>query len=297
MSLDNFARYAIGKKAEADQVTTSKPPEETDTESSSVSGENNKPIIESQADKDALVLMVEQIDPDPNQPRSEFLEIAERAASIKAHSLLMPIVVRPHPTKRNRFIIIDGECRWRAHKEILMPEDPIHYSTIKASLRDISTDPGDVLVVQLIANIQRDDLKPLEAAQALDKIKQAKQINNKALAKLVHKSESQISRLLKLLKLSEQDRARIASGELSARDVQREKGIVAATESPSADQPNPRQSRLSISMQTAASLAGLLKQLAQSHELAEINLGKGNKKDLIAILETRTAEILGIIKR
>ena len=131
MSLDNFARYAIGKKAEADQVSTSNPPEEADTESSSESGENNNPIIESQADKDALVLMVEQIDPDPDQQRSEFLEIAERAASIKQHSLLAPIVVRPHPTEPNRFIIIDGECRWRAHKEILMPEDPIRYSTIK----------------------------------------------------------------------------------------------------------------------------------------------------------------------
>jgi len=151
--------------------------------------------------------------------------------------------------------------------------------------------------VQLIANIQRDDLKPLEAAQALDKIKQAKQINNKALAKLVHKSESQVSRLLKLLKLSEQDKARVASGELSARDVQREKGIVAAEKSADADQSKSRQSRLSISMQTAASLAGLLKHLAQSHELAEIDLGKSNKKDLIAILETLTAEILGVIKQ
>ena len=70
MSLDNFARYAIGKKAEADQVSTSNPPEEADTESSRLSGENNKPIFESQADKDALVLMVDQIDPDPDQPRS-----------------------------------------------------------------------------------------------------------------------------------------------------------------------------------------------------------------------------------
>ncbi len=297
MALDNFARYAIGKKAETNQKLAENPPDTTDANPSNLSGENNKPLIESQADKDALVLMVDQIDPDLDQPRSEFLEIAERAASIREHTLLMPIVVRPHPTMSNRFIIIDGECRWRAHKEILMPEDPIHYSTIKASLRDISTEPGDVLIVQLIANIQRDDLKPLEAAQALDNIKQAKQINNKALAKLVHKSESQISRILKLLKLSDEDKARIARGELSARDVQREKGIAAASGTSAAAQSKSRQSKLSISMHAAESLAGLLKHLAQSHELAEIDLGKSSKKDLIAILETRTAEILGTIKQ
>ncbi len=298
MSLNNFANFAKSKK----NGTASILPKTILPVDPQVSPDEHLEINhadpEGQVDRDALILRVDQIDPDPDQPRKTFDEIEQRAASIKAHTMLMPIVVRPNPESPNRFIIVDGECRWRAHKDILIKDDAAKYSTIRVSLLNISTDPGDIMITQLIANIQRDNLKPLEEARAYAAIKAARGVNNIQLSKLVHKSESQISRILKLLKLSDEDQARIECGELSARDVQREKGTEAATKSSvvAVDKSQSRISKLSISMQTAKSLAELLKHLAHTRELAKIDLGKNSKKDLIAILETRSAEILRVFK-
>ncbi len=260
-----------------------------------------KRVQESQRDQDSVVLMVDQCSPDNSQPRKSFVDVQERAESIEAHGLLQPIVVRRDPENPNRFIIVSGETRWRAFKEILMLKDPVKYSTIPARIKhfaDDAHDNGDVLLIQLIENIQRTDLSPLEEAEALKRLKDAKNLNNKQLSELVKKSESRISRILKLLTLTDEEKEQVIAGEISAREVQRGKGTEAAKK-PSvakADTQKPREAKLSISMETASVLAELLKHLAVENDLAEIDLGKNTKKDLIAVLESRAADILSAVK-
>ncbi|MCP5002546.1 MAG: ParB/RepB/Spo0J family partition protein [Planctomycetes bacterium] len=282
--LGNFAKYAKAKQP---------------TSASSASDEIKKRFAESQHDANSVILMVNQISPDKDQPRKLFTEVEEKAASIKDVGLLQPIVVRRDPDNDNRYIIIVGETRWRAYTEILMPLDPVKYSTIRASIRTTEkNDPGEILLLQLIENIQKTDLNPLEEADAYKRLKEARGINNKQLAALVHKSESRISRILKLLNLSEEDQQRIHNGELSARDVQRGKGTEAAKKSTikHSDKTKARIAKLSITTETASALAELLQFLAAANDLPGVEIDKGSKKELIAILENRSSDILSAIK-
>ncbi len=267
----------------------------------SVTDEIVKRVHESQVDQESVILMVDQCSPDSNQPRKSFDAVQERADSIEAHGLLQAIVVRPDPEHPNRYIIVSGETRWRAFKEILMLKDPVKYSTIPARIKHFSDDAeenGDVLMIQLIENLQRTDLSPLEEAEGLQRLKDAKQINNKQLSALIKKSESRVSRILKLLTLTDEEKSQVESGEISAREIQRGKGTEAAKQPTvkKEDTQKPRESKLSISMETAQVLAELLKVLSEQNGLADIDLGKKNKKDLIAVLESRAADILGAIK-
>ncbi len=308
-TLGNFAKFAKGKSKRKSPASGNQDvPEQSaarDTVSqsspatTSAPDEIKKRLAESQHDANSVILMVNQISPDKNQPRKLFTEVEEKASSIKDVGLLQPIVVRHDPDNDNRYIIIVGETRWRAYSEILMPLDPVKYSTIRASIRTSeNNDPAQILLLQLIENIQKTDLNPLEEADGLKRLKEAKGINNKQLAGLVHKSESRISRILKLLNLSAEDQQRIRDGELSARDVQRGKGTEAA-QIPSTkltDKTKARIARLSITTETAASLAELLQWLAATNDLPNVEIDKGSKKELIAILENRSSDIFSAIK-
>lgn len=110
-------------------------------------------------------IAVSKIDPDPGQPRKDFDETAlnELAASIEARGLIQAIVVRP--SKRGRFIIVTGERRWRAHK-LLIERKKSRFASIDAKVvKNIKT--VDIRISQIIENVQRADMKPLEEAAAL----------------------------------------------------------------------------------------------------------------------------------
>lgn len=134
---------------------------------------------------------VDKIIPDPNQPRKVFEGIEALAETIKKHGLLNPIHVQKQGEK---YIIISGERRWRAFKE---------YTDFKVipcfviSEKDTKT----IQLLQLIENVQRADLNPLEEAQAYKNILETKEINQKNLAAEIGISETAISRSLKLMSL------------------------------------------------------------------------------------------------
>jgi len=103
-------------------------------------------------------IRIDLIDPDPNQPRKEFDEakLQELADSMREHNLQQPIGLRANPDAPGRYLIRFGERRWRAAKLLDWLE-----------IDAIVSDAGNLPVQQLIENIQRDDLTPLEVAAAL----------------------------------------------------------------------------------------------------------------------------------
>jgi ParB family chromosome partitioning protein len=99
---------------------------------------------------------VDKIDPDPNQPRKTFPPdyIAQLARSIAKRGLIQPITIRPNG---KRWIIVAGECRWRAH---------VHNKakTIKAIAE--AMDAGEANLRAIVENVQRRDMNPIEEANA-----------------------------------------------------------------------------------------------------------------------------------
>ena len=137
-------------------------------------------------------LRVDRIQPGKYQPRRSIdpERLAELAASIKAQGLMQPIVVRAVAGGRHE--IIAGERRWRAAQLAGMSEIP-------ALVRDV-TDHA-VVAMALIENIQREDLSPLEEAQALQRLIAEFGFTHQQTADAVGRSRAAVSNLLRLLDL------------------------------------------------------------------------------------------------
>ena len=149
---------------------------------------------------------ISQIVPNPLQPRKNFKneELKELSSSIKNQGLIQPIIVKP--TDDNQFQIIAGERRWRACQLNGMHE-------VDCVIKDL--DETSVLEAALIENIQREDLNVIEEANAYKGLINIKNINNDSLAKLIGKSPSHVSNILRLLELDKKIQEMVISGDLS----------------------------------------------------------------------------------
>ena len=149
---------------------------------------------------------ISQIVPNPLQPRKNFKneELKELSSSIKNQGLIQPIIVKP--TDNNQFQIIAGERRWRACQLNGMHE-------VDCVIKDL--DETSVLEAALIENIQREDLNVIEEANAYKGLINIKNINNDSLAKLIGKSPSHVSNILRLLELDKKIQEMVISGDLS----------------------------------------------------------------------------------
>jgi ParB family transcriptional regulator, chromosome partitioning protein len=145
------------------------------------------------------------IRPHPDQPRRFFAEDAlnELADSIAQRGVIQPIVVRAQGAG---YQIIAGERRWRAAQRARLHEIP-------AIVRDFSD--SEALEIALIENIQRQDLSPVEEAEAYHRLMQEFGHTQVVLAKLVDKSRSHIANLLRLLDLPEPVRDMVTRGVIS----------------------------------------------------------------------------------
>ncbi|WP_456391728.1 ParB/RepB/Spo0J family partition protein [Nitratifractor sp.] len=152
-------------------------------------------------------LPVASIDPNPYQPRKDFdpERLEELAASIRRHGLLQPVVVIPHG---DRWLLVAGERRLRAHK--LMDAE-----TIRAIVADVDLDRLRMRELALVENIQRQDLNPVELAEAYKELLEVHGITHEELAALVHKSRSQITNTLRILSLGEYARENLVKGKIS----------------------------------------------------------------------------------
>ena len=149
---------------------------------------------------------ISQIIPNPSQPRKNFKdeELKELSSSIKNQGLIQPIIVKP--IINNQFQIIAGERRWRACQLNGMHE-------VDCVIKDI--EDINVLEAALIENIQREDLNVIEEANAYKGLIDIKNINNENLAKLIGKSSSHVSNILRLLELDIKIQQMVINGDIS----------------------------------------------------------------------------------
>jgi ParB family chromosome partitioning protein len=148
---------------------------------------------------------VARITPNPNQPRMRFSEdsIEELAQSIAERGVLQPILLRPVD---DGFQIIAGERRWRAAQRARL-------HTIPAIVRDI--DESATAELALIENIQREDLNAIEEAEGYKQLIDRHGHSQDDVGRIVHKSRSHVSNLLRLLDLPGFVRQSLLNGDIS----------------------------------------------------------------------------------
>lgn len=138
-------------------------------------------------------LEIDSIVPGPMQPRTQFDDESLRhlAESIKSHGIVQPVLVR---RVGDHYELVAGERRWRAAKLAGL-------RAIPAVVKEIAD--KDLLEVALIENVQREDLNPIEEAQAYSKLIETVGLTQEALAERVGRDRSYITNYLRLLKLPE----------------------------------------------------------------------------------------------
>ncbi len=156
-------------------------------------------------------LAIENVIADPDQPRTEFDpdEIERLAGSIRDKGQLHPIRVR-WSDAHGKWIIISGERRYRATKHAGLP-------TIECHFQEGELTQTDILEQQLIENLLREDLKPLEEAKAFNQLLTLNGWTGKELADTLKVNPSKVTRSLALLKLPADIQQRVESGEIAAR--------------------------------------------------------------------------------
>ncbi len=152
-------------------------------------------------------LSVEALRPNQNQPRRYFNETAlqELANSIKTQGIVQPLLVRPTKNE-GEFQIVAGERRWRAAKLAGLTELPV-------LIRNLNDE--EVMAAALIENLQREDLNPIEEAEALQSLKEALKLTQEELAERLGKSRPAITNTLRLLQLSKEIQRDIETGQIS----------------------------------------------------------------------------------
>jgi ParB family chromosome partitioning protein len=151
---------------------------------------------------------IHRLVPNPLQPRGpiETATLEPLAQSIRANGVIQPIVVR---RTGDRFEIIAGERRWRAALQAGLLQVPVVVKEI-APGRERS-----LLEMALVENIQRENLNPVEEAQAYRQLADTFQLTQEHIAAAVGKDRASIANYLRLLKLPEEVRAEVASGRLA----------------------------------------------------------------------------------
>ena len=153
-----------------------------------------------------MVLSLDQIAPNPYQPRKTFNEgsIDELARSVREHGIVQPLVVSRFG---DRYRLIAGERRYRAAQKAGLTSVPV---VIKDDLKE-----GDALQIALIENIQREDLNPIEEAMAYHQLHEEFGLTQEEISKRVGKERSTVANFLRLVKLPEPVKKLLASGQLS----------------------------------------------------------------------------------
>lgn len=150
-------------------------------------------------------LLIQDIVPNPEQPRREFDQAAleEMARSIEQHGVVQPIIVVRH---NDAYRIVAGERRWRAAQLAKLS----HLPAIVRSMQEL-----EELELSLIENIQRVDLSPLEQALSVFKLQQQFNLSLDEIAKKLGKAPSTVSNLSRLLQLPDNAREALREGKIS----------------------------------------------------------------------------------
>lgn len=153
-----------------------------------------------------LQLDIDLIDPSPFQPRTRFAQPAldELAQSIRQTGIVQPIVVRRNG---QRYQLLAGERRWRAAQLALLHRVP-------AILHDVPDEKA--AEITLVENLQREDLNPIEQAQAFDRLIQEFHLTQEEVATRTGKERATVANALRLLRLEKPIREMVEDGRLTA---------------------------------------------------------------------------------
>jgi len=148
---------------------------------------------------------IEEIHPSPFQPRKTFLDEAlqELVDSIKEKGILQPLMVR---RKGEGYELIAGERRWRAAQKAGLKEVPILVKDVPDS---------EMLELSLIENIQREDLNPIEEAEAYKRLMEQFHLTQEEISKKVGKDRTTVTNTVRLLKLPAEIKQSLAEGKIS----------------------------------------------------------------------------------
>ncbi len=153
-------------------------------------------------------ILLSKIKENPNQPRKDGLDKAsleELVASIKEKGVITPITVQE---VKKGYMLVAGERRWRASKLAGLRKIPAYIIKV--------ADEAELMEMALIENIQRENLNPVEEAEAYEVLHKEFHLSHTAIAKSVGKKRVTISNSLRLLNLPAEIKASLRKGEISA---------------------------------------------------------------------------------
>jgi len=164
------------------------------------------PDIEKEDRKSFFLCGIEEISPSRYQPRKGFdgAKLDELAASIKEKGIIEPLIVRKG---ESGYELIVGERRWRAAQRAGIKEVPV-------IVREVST--GEALELALIENLQREDLNPLEEAEAYKRLMEEFHHTQEELAKRIGKDRTTVANAVRLLKLPEEIKASLSDESITS---------------------------------------------------------------------------------
>lgn len=153
------------------------------------------------------LLQITALQPNPGQPRRHFDQQAlqELADSIKAQGIIQPLLVRPQAD--GTYQIVAGERRWRAAQLAGLAQVPVFVRALSDK---------EVMAAALIENLQREDLNPIEEAEALHALRQTLELTQEELAARLGKSRPAVANALRLLQLSPAARENLQTNKISA---------------------------------------------------------------------------------
>jgi ParB family chromosome partitioning protein len=220
---------------------------------------------------------VSLIQPHPEQPRRHFDEgaLQELAESIAKRGVIQPIIVRPHG---GGFQIIAGERRWRAAQRAQMHRIP-------AIVRDF--DEQETLEIALIENIQREDLNPIEEAEAYRKLIAEFHHSQDALGRIVGKSRSHVANLMRLLELPQTVQQQVMESRISMGHARALIGL------PDCEALARQVEDKGLSVRDTEKMVRRVKTGVEAPAVRR-SVGAGDKDPDIAALEQHLADILGL---
>lgn len=164
-------------------------------------------LMEDDNSIEAREISVDQILPNPYQPRKTFNQekFEELVQSIKTQGIIQPIVITPMGDDGKYYIVV-GERRWRAAKELKMEKVPAIIKNLEKK---------EIMEAALIENIQREDLNVVEMAEAFKKLMEEFTYTQEELAGVVGRSRSSIANVLRILKLPEEMKNALREGKIT----------------------------------------------------------------------------------
>jgi len=165
-------------------------------------------ISSAETDNDAgiMEIRISEIEPNRQQPRKNFDDekLAGLAESIKQHGVVQPLIVQK---EGNSYKIVAGERRWRAARMAGL-------QTVPVIVRDLTD--KQIMEIALIENLQREDLNPIEEAEAYERLINEFGMTQEEVSVTVGKSRPAITNSMRLLSLDEKIKEKLVSGEISS---------------------------------------------------------------------------------